>query len=302
MSYKANVLSVMTLKPADAAKESDIIREVLYKWNETHSKESGIVLLPVGCDAQECDIMAAAFWTRVGGKNELSADKILEHADSGKPALLFFSEMPVAGGCVDAKQYKAFGRFKQNCKAEGIYESYDSIDELKEKFLDKLEQAVSEQGAEEKFEEPEKVNEKTEISNAEKKEIKKTVDKKTDRKETKDKAVNDERVIFVDEFVEEIQEIEEPDAELPKLSEDAVDLLKEIGKDEKFTVVRKRLIGSTTIKTNGRNFVTKNVTGEIIKWEAAIRELEYKGLLEDKKHNGETYVLNEEGKRVAELV
>ena len=93
-----------------------------------------------------------------------------------------------------------------------------------------------------------------------------------------------------------------PTAEIPSLSESAAVLLKEAKLDTTGLIIRKRMINGTTIKTNNKNYVNNNDMSSVLKWEAAVRELEYKGLIEDRNYNGEIYQLTPEGYRVADVL
>ena len=61
-------------------------------------------------------------------------ERIEEHIQNGKPAILFFSTRPVVEDSVDLAQYKAFKEFREWCKSKELYETYDNINELREKF------------------------------------------------------------------------------------------------------------------------------------------------------------------------
>lgn len=42
--YSANVYKVFLASPSDVAKERQIARDVIQKWNDLHSEETGVVL------------------------------------------------------------------------------------------------------------------------------------------------------------------------------------------------------------------------------------------------------------------
>ncbi len=167
MSYEAKVFNVMIGSPGDIASERNIIRETLYEWNAVHSRSRKIVLLPVGWESHsspemgkrpqeilnhqildKCDLLVGVFWTRIGtstGKyTSGTVEEIEKHIDAGKPTMLYFSGQPARPDSVDSKQYEKLKEFKASCKDRGLYETYDSHSEFKEKFYHQLQIKVNE--------------------------------------------------------------------------------------------------------------------------------------------------------------
>lgn len=157
MSYSATVFNVMIASPGDVASERAIVRDVVYEWNAVHSKARNIVLLPIGWESHsspemgaspqdiinnqildKCDLLVGVFWTRIGTQTTEYAsgtvEEIEKHIKSEKPAMLYFSSQPVAIDSVDIKQIQELKRFRESCKNRGLYESYDSHADFKEKF------------------------------------------------------------------------------------------------------------------------------------------------------------------------
>lgn len=167
MSYTATTFNVMIASPGDVASERAIVRDVVYEWNAVNSGAREIVLLPVGWEthsspemgasAQEiinrqvlkkCDLLVGVFWTRIGTPTEKhlsgTVEEIEEHIATGKPAMLYFSSQPVAMDSVDLDQVQRLKEFKQSCQSRGLYESYDSHAEFKDKFYRHLQLKVNE--------------------------------------------------------------------------------------------------------------------------------------------------------------
>jgi hypothetical protein len=165
MSYKAKVIKVMIATPGDVAKERQLIRDTVYEWNYVHSEDKDIVLMPVGWEShaspsmgerpqavinkqvlKDCDLLIAAFWTRLGsptGKaTSGTVEEIAEHLKAGKPAMLYFSSVPVVLESVDKKQYEALKKFKEECRQRGLIEEYDSPEDFKGKLSRQLAQTV----------------------------------------------------------------------------------------------------------------------------------------------------------------
>ncbi|HDM8174855.1 TPA: DUF4062 domain-containing protein [Vibrio harveyi] len=167
MSYNAKVYNVMIASPGDVASERAIIRDVIYEWNAVHSASRNIVLLPTGWEshsspemgssAQEiinkqvldkCDLLVGVFWTRIGTATTDYAsgtvEEIEKHIATGKASMLYFSSQPVAMDSVDMKQVTELQGFKKSCESRGLYESYDSLSDFKEKFYRHLQLKVNE--------------------------------------------------------------------------------------------------------------------------------------------------------------
>lgn len=167
MSYNAKVFNVMIASPGDVASERAIIRDVIYEWNAVHSITRNIVLLPIGWESHsspemgasaqtiinnqvldKCDLLVGVFWTRIGtATSEYSSgtvEEIEKHIQTGKPAMLYFSSQPVAMDSVDLEQVQNLKLFKQSCQSNGLYESYDSHADFKQKFYRHLQLKVNE--------------------------------------------------------------------------------------------------------------------------------------------------------------
>jgi hypothetical protein len=160
--YKANVYNVMIASPSDVLKERNIASEVVYYWNTLNSQKNRIVLLPIcwethsaplmGERAQEvinklvtdkADLLVGIFWTRIGTKTgdfeSGTIEEIERHIENGKPAMLYFSDAPVRLDSVDKDQYEKLQDFKKRCLSKGLVETFDSIED----FRDKLKQHIS---------------------------------------------------------------------------------------------------------------------------------------------------------------
>ncbi|MNE11101.1 hypothetical protein D3C80_1038440 [compost metagenome] len=167
MSYTATTFNVMIASPGDVASERAIVRDVIYEWNAINSGVRKIVLLPVGWETHsspemgspaqkiinkqvlnKCDLLVGVFWTRIGTPTEHhlsgTVEEIEEHIASDKPVMLYFSSQPVAMDTVDLTQVQRLKEFKQSCQSRGLYESYDSHSEFKDKFYRHLQLKVNE--------------------------------------------------------------------------------------------------------------------------------------------------------------
>lgn len=161
MSYDAKVFRVMIASPSDVAAERTIIREVVAEWNVVHSTMRSIVLLPVGWEThsapemgdrpqsiinkrilKDCDLLVGVFWTRIGTATgeypSGTVEEIEEHIKAGKPAMIYFSMAPVVPDSIDAAQYEELKKFRDSCQPRGLYETYTSFTDFKDKFYRQL--------------------------------------------------------------------------------------------------------------------------------------------------------------------
>jgi hypothetical protein len=166
MSYDAKVFNVMIASPSDVPSERNIVREVVYEWNAVHSESRKIALLPVGWEThstpemggraqailneqilEKCDLLVGIFWTRIGTETgeflSGTVEEIEKHVTSGKPAMLYFYGQPVEEGSVDKEQYSKLKEFRESCQKRGLYATYDSHSDFKEKFYHHLQIKVN---------------------------------------------------------------------------------------------------------------------------------------------------------------
>jgi hypothetical protein len=165
MAYSANVINVMIASPTDVEKERDSIREIIHEWNAINAEDRNLVLMPLGWESHasprmgdtaqgvinqqvlaHCDVLVACFWTRLGSPTEESpsgtVEEIKKHLEAGKPAMLYFSNTPAKPDSVNNEQYRALQNFRSECKKRGLVESYESMEEFREKFTRQLAQTV----------------------------------------------------------------------------------------------------------------------------------------------------------------
>ena len=167
MSYDAKVFNVMIASPNDVATERNIVRAIIYEWNAVHSNSRKIALLPIGWETHsspeigntpqdiinrqildKCDLLVGVFWTRIGTSTRDYAsgtvEEIEKHVRSDKPAMLYFSNLPVLPDSVDADQYKKLKDFKETYKDKSLFETYDSLADFKDKFYRQLQLKINE--------------------------------------------------------------------------------------------------------------------------------------------------------------
>lgn len=161
MSFNALVYRAMIASPGDVPSERELIRTVIAEWTAVHAVDRAAVLLPVSWESHsapemgarpqsiinrrllsDCDLLIAAFWTRIGSPTgeaiSGSVEEIEEHIAAGKEAMIYFSQAPVRLDSVDQAQYEQLKTFRQSCQSRGLYETYESLSEFREKLSRQL--------------------------------------------------------------------------------------------------------------------------------------------------------------------
>lgn len=166
MSFLANVFEVMIASPGDVQVERNIAREVIYEWNAIHSHSTQIIIQPVGWETHSTpsmgdrpqaiinkqllmrsDLLLAVFWTRLGTPTgEASSgtvEEIDKHLGAGKPAMVYFSSVPVRPESVDEDQYRALKEFRKECEHRGLVETFESPTDFRNKFARHLASTIN---------------------------------------------------------------------------------------------------------------------------------------------------------------
>jgi hypothetical protein len=160
--FKANVLEVFIASPSDVQLERKIVSEILDDWNIINSKSKKVVLRSLSWEndiyssmsqgrAQEdinkqilehADLLIGIFWTKIGTPTgnyiSGSVEEIEKHIDTGKPTMLFFSDVPVRFDSVDNDQYTKMKEFRKWCMDKGLVNTYESNEEFSNIFRKQL--------------------------------------------------------------------------------------------------------------------------------------------------------------------
>lgn len=286
MSYNCTAIEVMIASPSDVAKERRITAEVIHTWNTVNSYKTNVVLMPLawethstptmGTPPQEvinesvlerADLLIGIFWTRIGTPTEDSEsgsiEEIEKHVNSGKPAMLYFSDQPVVPDSIDHEQYEKLTKFKEKCRTEGLVETYSDLAEYREKLARQLSIKINED---------EKLQELISITVPE------------------------------SNLFETNINVEPLNPEILKLSEEAKRLLVEASQDQTGNILKLRHSEGFAVQTNGKDFVADNSPRTIALWESAVDELEAKRLIEDRGYKGEVYSITNSGYQVADAL
>ncbi|MGI2125719.1 hypothetical protein [Shewanella oncorhynchi] len=281
--YSANVYKIFLASPSDVAKERQVARDTINKWNELHSEETGIILQAIGWEThsfssmgdraqgvlnkqilQDADFLIGMFWTRIGtptGDHESGTlEEIKEHIDAGKPAMICFSDQPVQMGSVEQEQYNKLMEFKKECYGKGLVTGYDSLEAFKIIINDSLV-------------------------------------RRTNKKEPFVGFSSVESDVVTPIVIDAITELSSPE---PMLTPDAKELLIEASNDSGGDIIKLAYLGGATLKTNGRNFLSDGTAREKAKWEAALNYLVEEGLVEGVGYKGEIFRVTHSGFQLAD--
>lgn len=281
MAYAATVYKVMIASPCDVDSERGIIREVIHEWNYVNSEDKGLVLMPIGWEThsapsmedraqavinkhilEDCDLLVAVFWTRLGTPTgdapSGTVEEIRKHLGAGKPAMIYFSNAPVRLDSVDDIQYEALQEFKAECQEKGLIEVYESLAEFREKFSRHLSITV--------------LKEYTSQSSG------------------------------TEEVSSALEHIDLGGSAIPSLSDEAKRLLLEAAKDRNGTILKIRTMSGLTIQTNGINFVEQDNPRSEAVWEEAIDQLQIEKLIAGRGYKGEVFQLTAGGYEVADYL
>jgi hypothetical protein len=147
----------MIASPGDVAEERNIVTEEIHRWNDANASVRQLVLLPVKWETHstpemghhpqaiinrqllnDADIVIAIFGTRIGTPTEEyvsgTVEEIKKHVAAGKTAKIYFSDVPVAPSAVNAAQYASVLKFREECQSDGLYATFDSLEQFRRDF------------------------------------------------------------------------------------------------------------------------------------------------------------------------
>jgi hypothetical protein len=165
MAYPATVIEVLIASPGDVKEERQAAREVILDWNRKFTKRVKLVLQPrmweldgtpeIGSDPQDlinrqfvrdCDLVIAIFWTRLGTKTPRAdsgtVEEISEHAEAGKPALIYFSSRPIAPREIDFAQYQSVETFYNGLREKAVLGRFSDSEDFRRRLFDHLDSAI----------------------------------------------------------------------------------------------------------------------------------------------------------------
>ncbi|MEZ5536863.1 MAG: DUF4062 domain-containing protein [Thiolinea sp.] len=277
MSYISRVFNVMIASPGDVASERAIIRDVIYEWNAVHSESREVVLLPIGWESHSSPEMG-------GSPQEIINNQILHKCDLlvgvfwtriGTPTSEYAS-----GTVEEIEEHISSG------KPAMLYFSsqpvvMDTVDLRQVEELKEFKTSCQSRGLYEGY------------------------DSHADFKAKLYRHLQlklNEHPLFKDINADKIAPPIESSTQLPELTQDARILLKEASLDPHGHILHIQYVSGTSIKTNGKNLIRANERREVARWEAALEELIYKGLLVERGHKGEVFEVSNLGYQIADMI
>lgn len=166
MPRLATVLEILIASPGEVAEERDIVNDIIHDWNAVHSRDTNIILQPIRWEANSypelgdrpqaiinkqivnnCDILVGIFWTRLGTPTGVdisgSVEEIKHFIENKKPAMLYFSSKPINPENIDPHQYSSLKDFRDSLKQKGLFFSFNTIQDLKDKFISHLSSLIN---------------------------------------------------------------------------------------------------------------------------------------------------------------
>lgn len=167
----------MIVSPSDVSKEREIVKDVLYRWNELNSRFHNIVFSVLGYDInahadsgihpqeslnhqllEQADLIIAIFWTKLGTPtteySSGSVEEISKHIKQGKKALIYFSNKTVDPRNIDSEQYKNLQEYKKSIQEMAFYKEFSFEDEFKELLNDEIQLIANELPQDNSFSQP----------------------------------------------------------------------------------------------------------------------------------------------------
>ena len=162
MAFNSRVFRIFIASPSDVQEERDVISKVIQEWNDLHSFERKVVLLPLrwethsapelGRRPQElinleivdhADMAVGVFWTRIGtptgGFDSGTIEEIDRIGKADKLVMCYFSKAKVEIDSIDLDQYAKLKEFKKKTYKNGLVEQYSNIVEFRDLFVKQLE-------------------------------------------------------------------------------------------------------------------------------------------------------------------
>ncbi|MHC4113032.1 MAG: DUF4062 domain-containing protein [Planctomycetota bacterium] len=275
MSYSANVYNAMIASPGDVAKEKQLAREVILEWNDLHSEQTKIVLLPISWEThsspelgdrpqaiinkqvlKDADLLIGIFWTRIGtptGKAESGTlEEIQEHVKADKPTMIYFSNQPVLPDSIDQEQYAKLKDFKESMQEKGLYHEYDTLAKFKDDLYRHLVMTINKNSY------------------------------------FKKQAEATDILLSSNSFTKS-------EAHNPQISDEAKQLLHEASLDPNGQILKIRYMGGAAIQTNGKNLVPEKNPRALARWEHALEELLENDFVEERGRKGEVFAVTHTG-------
>lgn len=167
MSYESTVYRILIASPSDVDEEREVASRIIQDWNDLHSFNKKIVLLPVKWETHsvptfglrpqdainkqivdDCDMLIGFFWTKIGTPTgeDISGtvEEIKRVSKAGKPIMLYFSKRGKDPSQIDIKQLDSLIKFKEEVYKVALVENYISIVDFRDKLSRQIEMKIRE--------------------------------------------------------------------------------------------------------------------------------------------------------------
>ena len=153
--YQAAVYRIMIAAPSDIKDEIKTAFDVMSHWNDMHSEQSKLVLLPLHWSIssyptmgkhpqklEKSDLLICVFGTRLGSPTDTdisgTVEEINEHRKAGKDVMMFFKKNVGDINAVDLAQLQQLKEFKESVKNDGLWCEFDDANDFKQVLSEKL--------------------------------------------------------------------------------------------------------------------------------------------------------------------
>lgn len=165
MAFEAKVFRVLIASPSDVIEEREIAVRTIQEWNDLHSHERQIVLLPLRWESHsapeygrrpqevinkqivdDCDFLVGVFWSKIGSptgvKESGTIEEISRVASASKPVMLYFSNAKKDLEDIDLDQLAKLRDFKKQTYPNALVENYTTQVEFRDKLSKHLEMQI----------------------------------------------------------------------------------------------------------------------------------------------------------------
>ncbi|WP_265452961.1 hypothetical protein [Aeromonas salmonicida] len=165
MAFEAKVFRVLIASPSDVVDEREIAVRTIQEWNDLHSHDRQIVLLPLRWESHsspeygrrpqevinrqivdDCDFLVGIFWSKIGSptgaKESGTIEEIDRVASASKPVMLYFSNAKKDLEDIDLDQLASLREFKKRTYPNALVENFTSQVEFRDKLSKHLEMQI----------------------------------------------------------------------------------------------------------------------------------------------------------------
>jgi hypothetical protein len=156
MADSRTTYEVMIASPSDLTEEREAAREAIADWNSLHGRERKTMLHPTGWEKDvspemgdpqliinkrllaAADMLLVFFWTKLGTATERAesgtVEEVKEAVAAGKEVMVYFSDRPADISSIDPKQLIRLNKYKEEFRKLGVYGTFRSPEELKNRL------------------------------------------------------------------------------------------------------------------------------------------------------------------------